>query len=509
MPRRSLMLAGGGIKVAFQAGVLQVWLDEAGLEFDRADAVSAACFNLAMWVQGMSGTQIADNWRNAEPLSEVDINAPQLARLLYAASIFDLDAFRHKVFPAWKLDFSKISASPREATFNVYNFSKHELRAIPPSEMTEDFLVASASLPMWFPPVRIAGDTYIDAIFHMGSNIDQAIRAGADELWIIWTTSERGEWFDGFVGNFFGIFEATVVWSYKSALARIAANNAALKRGEPGEFGRPLAVREIKAEVPLHYLLNFSRDRAAEAVNRGVEAARAWCDEAGIPRRPGPVYAPVPQAQKIEIRFREALKGFIGFGAIEYQAGFDQGQQEGVSLALKFDIHIADLDQFLDLPEHTTELKGSVECENLGGSRPIDHGTLHLLVDRGDPAQKQVIYEIVFRDGSGDTVTLTATKNLTASSQEHASQEPTAVLATLRRSFEQKNAEEGNEDQATAVARGILKSGVLDAIELLASIRVDAPTVAARAHALTRFGAFYFGRLWDVYARHLLPVAPF
>ncbi len=31
--KRSLILAGGGIKVSFQAGVLQVWLDEAGLEF--------------------------------------------------------------------------------------------------------------------------------------------------------------------------------------------------------------------------------------------------------------------------------------------------------------------------------------------------------------------------------------------------------------------------------------------------------------------------------------------
>jgi len=55
MPKRSLMLAGGGVKIAFQAGVLQVWLDEAGLVFDHADAVIAACFNLAMWAQGMTG----------------------------------------------------------------------------------------------------------------------------------------------------------------------------------------------------------------------------------------------------------------------------------------------------------------------------------------------------------------------------------------------------------------------------------------------------------------------
>jgi predicted acylesterase/phospholipase RssA len=481
MPKRSLMLAGGGIKIAFQAGVLQVWLDEAGLEFDRADAVSAACFNLAMWVQGMSGTQIADNWRNTEPFSEVDVNAAQLARLLYAASIFDLNAFRHKVFPAWKLDWSKITSSSREATFNAYNFSKHELRPIPPAEMTEDFLVATASLPMWFPPVRIGGDTYIDAVFHTGSNIEEAIRAGADELWIIFTTSERGEWFDGFVGNFFGIFEATVVWNYKTALARIARSNAALERGEPGEFGRPIIVRELKAEVPLHYLLNFSRDRAAEAVNRGVEAARTWCDEAGILRRPGPAYTPSALDRKIRLRFRERLKGFVG---------------ERTSLTLDLEVQIANLDEFLDRPEHTAELKGSIECEFLGGDRPIEHGTLHLLIDHGDPTQKQITYEAIFRDDKGEILTLTATKNLAAQPGEHAGHEPAPVLASLSRG-------------QAPIAKGILKSSVLDALELLASIRIDAPTVAVRAQALTRFGAFYFGSLWDVYARHVLPVAPF
>ena len=30
MAKRSLIMAGGGLKVGFQAGVLQVWLDEAG-----------------------------------------------------------------------------------------------------------------------------------------------------------------------------------------------------------------------------------------------------------------------------------------------------------------------------------------------------------------------------------------------------------------------------------------------------------------------------------------------
>ncbi|MGH8509423.1 MAG: patatin-like phospholipase family protein [Gammaproteobacteria bacterium] len=282
MPKRSLMLAGGGVKIAFQAGVLQVWLDEAGIEFDHGDAVSAACFNLAMWTQGMRGRQIADNWRNLDPIVGVDINWSELVRLFHAESLFELDAYRHKIFPAWGLDWEKIRASSREATFNVYNFSKHELRPVTAPEMTEDFLVASASLPMWFPPVRIDGDTYIDAVFNTAANLEEAIRRGADELWIIWTTSQRGEWIDGFVGNFFGIFEATANGGYKQVLARIDRSNEAIAQGAPGEFGRPIAVRELKAEVPLHYLLNFSKKRTAEAVDSGVEAARAWCRANGV-----------------------------------------------------------------------------------------------------------------------------------------------------------------------------------------------------------------------------------
>ena len=281
MPKRSLMLAGGGLKIAFQAGVLQVWLDEAGFEFDHADAVSAASFNLAMWVQGMSGSQIADNWRNFNPIAAVGLNWRQLPRLFYAESLFTLNAFRKNFFPAWGLDFEKIRSSGREGTFNVYNFSKHSLRPVTPPEMTEDFLIATASLPIWFPPVRIDGDTYIDAVFNTASNLEEAIRRGADELWVIWTTSSRGKWLDGFVGNFFGIFEATTNGGYKQVLARIENNNAAIERGAPGEFGRSITVRELRSEVELHYLFNFSKRRFAQAVDLGVDAARAWCETNG------------------------------------------------------------------------------------------------------------------------------------------------------------------------------------------------------------------------------------
>ncbi|MFH0352202.1 MAG: hypothetical protein ACHBMF_09780, partial [Chromatiales bacterium] len=136
---------------------------------------------------------------------------------------------RGKRRDACGLDWKKIRGSRREATFNVYNFSKHELRPVTAPEMTEDFLVAAALLPMWFPPVHVDRDTYIDAVFYTASNIEEASRRGADELWLIWTTSQRGEWFDGFVGNFFGIFEATANGGYKQVLARIHINSDGIK----------------------------------------------------------------------------------------------------------------------------------------------------------------------------------------------------------------------------------------------------------------------------------------
>ena len=278
------MLAGGGLKIPFQAGVLQVWLDEAGIEFDHGDGVSAACFNLAMWVQGMSGKQIADNWRHFNPTSAVDVNWSQLPLLFFAESFFELDAFRKKIFPKWGIDLDQVRASNREATFNVYNFSTNQLRPVTTPEMSEDFLIATASLPMFFPPVKIDGDTYIDAVLNTSTNLEEAIRRGADELWVVWTTSERGKWGKGFLGNFFGIFEATANYSYRRVLKRIEANNTAIESGEFGEFGRPILVREIKAEVGLHYLFNFKQRRFPETVEAGVEAARAWCDVNNIKR---------------------------------------------------------------------------------------------------------------------------------------------------------------------------------------------------------------------------------
>jgi predicted acylesterase/phospholipase RssA len=279
VPRRSLLLAGGGLKVAYQAGVLQVWLDELGVEFDHADGVSAGVFNLAMWCQGMSGSEIADNWRAFRPLSAVSVDLAQLARLPAARSLLSFRRFRRNVLPAWGLDWDAIRASSRQASFNVFDFTAQQLRVIGAAQMTEDFLAAAVALPMWFAPVRIDGHTYVDAVHATGANVEHAIACGADELWIIWTTSTRGAVKPGFVNEYFQIFEECTNSRLASALERIERNNRAFSDGSAAEFGRHVEVRLLKAEVPLHYLLNFRNRVFIEAVDCGVRDAWNWCRE--------------------------------------------------------------------------------------------------------------------------------------------------------------------------------------------------------------------------------------
>jgi predicted patatin/cPLA2 family phospholipase len=259
-PKRALILAGGGLKVAFQAGVLQVWMDEAGVEFDLADGASGGAFNLAMWCSGQSGTQIADNWRKTKPLDLISFNPSPWV------SVLTLDAFERKVLPEWNITWRRMPR--KKATFNVYNFTRQELRTLEPDELTPEWLRACVSLPMWFPPVEIDGELYIDSVYATDANLEAAVAKGATELWVIWTVSMKGRWRNGPVNQYFQIIENASDWRLKESLERIKPH---------------VDVKILYAEVPLHYLLVFSADRLHEAVELGVRRAREWLAENRLP----------------------------------------------------------------------------------------------------------------------------------------------------------------------------------------------------------------------------------
>jgi predicted acylesterase/phospholipase RssA len=500
-PRRALILAGGGMKVAFQAGVLQVWLDEAGLTFDHADGASGGVFNLAMLCQGMSGAQIADNWRQLDPIAITQPNWPAYPKLLFAESLFRLDRLRRVGFSRWGLDWDAIRATDLEATFNAYDFTEHRLVVREAADVTEDFVVAGVSLPMWFPPVTIDGHTFIDAVYITDANLEEAIRRGADELWIIWTVSEAAEWRNGFVANYFQVIETAANGHFRRMLERIDASNEAIAGGANGEFGRHIDVKLLRAEVPLHYLINFSQDRSAQAVELGVRAGRAWCRERAIGLGPP---ASTPPEPRTSLRFTEEMAGHVGFGIEQPVEGRDAGRRLGTSLGFRLTIRVPGVERFLLDPDLEAGAEGVLRCDELGGHLPVERGVFNLFVDRGDPSDRRMLYRLFFRDADDRPLTFTGYKVVRDDPGRDLWRDTTTLYVRILAG----HVERGEDAVADVVASGILRLGALDFLRQLTTFRVEGPTFHDRADAIGRFGLLFAGRLWDVYARDVLTSSP-
>lgn len=507
-PKRALILAGGGLKVAFQAGVLQVWLDEAGLTFDDADGASGGVFNLAMYCQGLTGRQIADNWRLGDPKRGIAPNWRGLVRGPFTPSLFTLDKYRRNVFRDWGLDWQRIRSSPRRATFNAYNFSRNRLTVREPVTLDEDFLVAAVSLPMWFPPVVIDGDTYIDAVYITDANLEEAVRRGADELWVIWTVSQQRVWRPGLLAQYFQVIETAANGHFQRVLDRIAASNAL---GDSGEFGRHVEVKVLKAEVPLHYLVTFSRDRVAEVVNMGVRAGRTWCAENGIAVTP----VVEPPAPRTRLSFTEEMSGWFSFGETDPRRGALLGRDAGTRLAFRLTIDIDGVNRFLLDPRHEAAARGWLDCEALGGRLPVSSGGFNLFVQQDVTGHQRMYYRLHFADSAGNPLTLLGHKDVRDDAGRDLWRDTTTLYAHVLTGHVAPGADldpaggpvqPGDTDGI--VGAGVLRLTPLDLVRQLTTVRAYAPTAGERVEVVRRFGQLFLGKLWDVYAQEALSSSP-
>src|SRR4051794_20718271 len=315
--RRALILAGGGMKVGYQAGALQVLLDEAGIAFEHADGTSGGCLNLAMVQSGLSGTRIANNWRATGPFELTSLRPPwQYLAPWKLPSMLTYDRLNRQL-PVWGVDFDAIHRSPIEGTYNVYNFTAKRFETHGGPELTPQLFNACFALPIWFPPVRIGDQTYIDGVYWKDANLTEAVRRGADEIWVIWTVAETAPYPENAYGQYFAIIEAIADGRFHEELAEIEAINAAVRAGTDTTH-REIKVHVIrhKTPVPLDYLLCFSAGNMSRIVDMGVRDARASLAAGGIPFEPtGPLGPP------IGLRFVETMRGWWALGATDPDLG--------------------------------------------------------------------------------------------------------------------------------------------------------------------------------------------
>lgn len=308
-PRRSLLLAGGGIRVAYQAGVLLA-LQEAGLTFAHADGTSGGTMNLSMLLSGVSPAAACERWRALRVGGFASLlPARRLLRGPPYPALGSSAGIRGQIFPQLGIDPARIRAARGIAgTYNVCDYGAKTSLVVEHGEVDEDLLVAAISLPVFSPAVTWRGRTLLDAVWIRDVNVGEAMRRGADELWLVWCIGNHGVYRDGAFQQYVHMIEMSANGSLGEELAAI---------------DRPVALRVVRPRRPLPLDPDFflGRTDAATLVAMGYRDACATLED--------PVPAPLDAtATRMEdpvpgVGWRETLAGDIGGERLVLRLGWE------------------------------------------------------------------------------------------------------------------------------------------------------------------------------------------
>lgn len=308
--KRSLVLAGGGVRLAYHAGVL-VALEEAGIHFDHVDGTSGGIFGTAMLGSGISPTEAATRWRKLKlrgfmrllPLKDYlsQHNMPALG---------GSKGIRNQVFPALGIDVEAIRGNTDiETTFNVCNFSTKTLETIEGSRITMDHLIAGMSLPIFSPAVLIDGSWYSDGIWIKDANLTETVRRGAREIWLVWCIGNTPEYLNGVFNQYVHMIEISANGGVFQELEWIRDQH----RNNGPDGGQPPRLFIIKPEYPLPLDPDFFLGKidADTLVNMGYARTKEYLqnpvpfDFKDIPS------ATVMKSPGITLHFRQQFSGTL------------------------------------------------------------------------------------------------------------------------------------------------------------------------------------------------------
>jgi predicted acylesterase/phospholipase RssA len=278
--RRSLILAGGGVRLAYQAGVLQA-LKEHALSFAHVDGTSGGIFNTAMLASGLSTEAMCDRWRKIKIKNFMSLRpARNYLRMASMMAFGDADGIRQKVFPELGIDLEKIRTNPEiDATFNVCNFTNKTIEAVPQHQVTEDHLIAGVSLPIFMPAIKIQDDWYSDAVWIKDANLMEAVRRGAEEIWLVWAIGNTKDYLPGFFNQYVHMIEMSANGGLLEEYAQIRALNERIQAGDsPYGQRRPIRLHVIRPEypLPLDPDLFFDKIDTGSLINWGYDDARRY-----------------------------------------------------------------------------------------------------------------------------------------------------------------------------------------------------------------------------------------
>lgn len=500
-PKRALILAGGGMRVAYQAGVVRALL-ESKLCFAHVDGTSGGIINLAMLFSGLSPTEMCDRWRTLNVHDFVHFMPFQAYLKVYdMLAMGTADGIRDSIFPHLGIDVSAINATQGMlGTFNVCNFTNKTNEVVTHDRIDLDLLIAGVSLPIFMPPVAKNGNLYVDSVWIKDANLIEAVKRGAEEIWLVWCIGNTGEYKTGAFNQYVHMIELSANGKLFEEFEYINELNARIVRGEEA-YGQtsPIKLHVIKPlyPLPLDPDLYLGHIDTATLIDVGYADAKQYLAEMrdeGLPFQPE--VTRMIQDDKQGIAFRETMLGPFALGETDAHTGAEKGQIVGTTLSIECAINIQDLDRFVSDPDHNGSISGQVSFSPIGENMPATRGIFNLFSPTDDPHCKLMIYELAFTH-EGQDYYLAGRKEVRNDPVYDIWRDTTTLYTTLHH---------GADRNGSIIGAGILTIDVDRLTKLIASMHVtNISSLADEANILLHFGRFFLGELWDTYspiARH-------
>ncbi|MEX2435904.1 MAG: patatin-like phospholipase family protein, partial [Balneolaceae bacterium] len=483
-----------GMRVAYQAGVIRALLEQE-YSFHHVDGTSGGTMNLAMLLSGLSPEEMCERWRTLDVKKFVSmLPFDEYLRLHKSKAMGDADGIINHVFPHLGIDPDKIHlAKGIDGTFNVCNYTHKTNEVIYHSEIALEHLVAGISLPIFMPAVEYRGSKYIDSVWIKDANVMEAVKRGAEEIWLVWCIGNHGVYKDGAFDQYVHMIEMSANGVLFEEFDRINELNQRIKKGDsPYGQSKPIKLHVIKPEYPLPLDPDFffGRIDASTLISMGYSDTINYLsvmDANGIPFTPAATRMkdPVPG-----IAFREKMEGWFSLDTEKPEEGEEKGKEKNTQLSLNAAIYIRNLPEFMKDPMSAGTMTGHISFEPFDEYLPAREGVFNLFVDSKDPNTKWMIYEMQF-NYKGAPYYLAGKKIVRDDPGFDLWEDTTTLLVQLH---------EGKDKTGPVAGSGVLKLSKSELFRLLRTLHtIDARDAAEKFNLIANFGAFFLGELWDSY----------
>ncbi len=207
---------------------------------------------------------------------------------------------------------------------------------------------------------------------------------------------------------------------------------------------------------------------------------------------------------KIGIQFTEKMAGYFSVNTTDsYEHGFEQGKANGSPMEFILTITSDDLDDMLVNPQHQARLAGTVTASALSPNPlAVSDGTFNLFVDNPQSVDtRNMWYRMRLTSEEGQNFFFEGFKTVDDTSMLHAWQQTTTLYVTVH---------EGIAADKRVLGKGILRIAPADFARQMTTMKVpNATSLSQRVDAVTRFGKFFAGVLWQSYGGVLAPESAF